>query len=89
MIAAVIAFLLVVPACLGQTNGSATTGNQPDGIAAMTADAKQGNTNAQLKLAGAYMRGRGVTQNDAEGFLWFPGFPEVTERKKLWFRGSI
>jgi cytochrome bd-type quinol oxidase subunit 1 len=53
MIRTVIAFLLVVPACLGQTNGSATAGNQPDEIAAMTADANQGNTNAQLKLADA------------------------------------
>jgi len=48
MIRTVIALLLVVPACLGQTNGSATTGNQPDEIAAMTAEAKQVNPIREL-----------------------------------------
>jgi hypothetical protein len=46
MIWRVIAFLLLAPACLAQTNGSASTTNQPDDIAAMTAQANQGNTDA-------------------------------------------
>jgi hypothetical protein len=70
MIPRVIVLLLMTPACLAQTNGSAPSG-QSDDIVAITAQANQGNTDAQLKLGDAYLRGRGVKQNDAEAFRWF------------------
>jgi hypothetical protein len=50
MILRSIAFLLVASACLAQTTGSATDSNSPKDISALTAQANQGNPDAQLKL---------------------------------------
>jgi hypothetical protein len=51
--------LLIVPVCLAQTNQSPKASSQPDDISAITAQANQGNSDAQIKLADAYLRGRG------------------------------
>jgi TPR repeat protein len=73
MILRSIAFLLVASACLAQTTGSTTASDSPEDIPALTTQANQGNADAQLKLGDAYLRGRGVTQNNAEAVRFVPG----------------
>jgi hypothetical protein len=50
MIIRLIALLLVAPACLAQTNESPTTSTPLNDIPALTAQANQGNVDAQLKM---------------------------------------
>src|SRR5260370_25040630 len=89
MIQRIFLFLLITPACLAQTNGSTTAPGQPDDIATITAQANQGNVDAQLKLADAYLGGRGVTQNDAEGFRCFLMAAETGTAEAQYNVGSL
>src|SRR5436190_6957828 len=63
--------LLITSMCHAQTTGSPTPPGPPGDIAAITAQADQGDTEAQIKLGDAYLRGLGVTRNDAEAVRWF------------------
>ena len=84
-----IALLLIAAKCLAQNPGSATTSSSPDDIAAITAQANQGNTDVQLKLGDAYLRGRGVTQNDAEAIRWFRAAAEKGNAEAQYALGSL
>jgi TPR repeat protein len=89
MIIRLIALLLVAPACLAQTNESPTTSTPLNDIPALTAQANQGNVDAQLKIADAYLRGSGVTQNDKEGFRWFLMAAEKGNAEAQYAVGSL
>src|SRR5258705_10708467 len=71
MILRSIALLLTASTCLAQTTGAVTECKSPNEIATMKAQANQGNADAQLKLGDAYLRGRGVAQNNAEAVRLF------------------
>src|SRR5580704_3085529 len=89
MIQRILFFLLIVPVCLAQTNQPPTASSQPDDINAISAQANQGNPDAQIKLADAYLRGRGVTENDAEGFRWFLAAAEKGNAEAQYSVGSL
>src|SRR5438477_6792709 len=65
------AHLLIAATCLAQTAKPAATPSSLDDIAAITAHANEGNTEAEVKLGDAYMRGRGVPQDGAKALRWF------------------
>src|ERR1700683_3693471 len=89
MIIRLIALLLVAPACLAQTNESPTTSTPLNDIPALTAQGNQGNVDAQRKIADAYLRGSGVTQNDKEGFRWFLVAAETGNVEARYAVGSL
>src|SRR5271170_3548639 len=89
MIHRILFLLLIVPVCLAQTKQSPTASGQPDDITAITAQANQGNPDAQFKRADAYLRGRGVTENDAEGFRWFLAAAEKGNAEAQYAVGSL
>jgi TPR repeat protein len=68
MVLRILVLLTLSAACFAQTNKTSPSPQFSDDIKAIVAEANQGNVNAQLKLADAYLRGKGVDENDSEGF---------------------
>ena len=71
MVLRFLVLLTISAACFAQANKTSPPPQSSDDITALVAEAKQGNVNAQLKLADAYLRGKGIDENDSEGFRWF------------------
>src|ERR1700722_17964373 len=87
MILRLVFFLTVSSACFAQTDKTSPPVQSSDDFAAFVVEAKQGNVDAQLKLADGYLRGKGVEESDAEGFRWFltaQGTPKDLRKAYTW-----
>jgi len=89
MILCGIAYLLIASSWPAQTAGSAAPSISQDDIKVITAQANQGDAEAQLKLGDAYLRGRGVTQNGAEAIRWFRASAEKGNAEAQYVLGNL
>src|SRR5260370_35265644 len=84
-----IALLLIASPCFAQTTGAATSNSPLDDITALTAQANQGNADAQIKLGGAHLSRRGVAQSNAEPVRLFRAAPENGNAKRRAVLGPL
>src|SRR6266851_3890065 len=89
MLLRTVAFFLIAFTCFAQTARPAGTPNSQDDITALTAQANQGNAGAQLKLGDAYLRGRGVPQNNAEALRLFRAAADNGNAEAQYVLGSL